>query len=452
MNSTSANARVSIDGRGALRPQIAPAPATVATLARGAITRFVRATNANGRRESTVSVRWIRTGWACHSNVTPLNVPADCTREDHRDELAIPLSQAPTSFGRGQQDVGGNAPVTRRRDLIAAGLATAAATIAIGAYAEPALAHDPDDVALGGVNPATLPTYISRANGGSVLYLDSTGGYGTGLTATGTAYGVSGTGTYAGVVGNTTITDGAGVSGVAGTDGASGVSGVSGSSQGATGTGVLGTCSKGYGVFAATGPAFNIARQPGPVAVYGQVRDDVGLAGVFEGGRAALRLVPRHTAGAPTTGAHNPGELIVDSNGVLFYCRSAGTPGTWIRVDASPVIPTIPTEPTVPVLNILPTPERFVDTRTGLGGVQGPVPAETTRTFAMTGRLGEAADPTLQIPDSATMLVGNLTAIGADGVPLGSFATLWPGGPLPNMYNHAPCDYILDVTGYYTTS
>jgi hypothetical protein len=391
------------------------------------------------------------------------------------------LRRPPASEGD-KQDVGGNAPVTRRRDLIAAGLATAAATIAIGAYAEPALAHDPDDVALGGVNPATLPTYISRANGGSVLYLDSTGGYGTGLTATGTAYGVSGTGTYAGVVGNTTITDGAGVSGVAGTDGATGVSG---SSQGATGTGVLGTCSKGYGVFAATGPAFNIARQPGPVAVYGQVRDDVGLAGVFEGGRAALRLVPRHTAGAPTTGAHDPGELIVDSNGVLFYCRSAGTPGTWIRVDASPVIPTIPTEPTVPVLNILPTPERFVDTRTGLGGVQGPVPAETTRTFAMTGRLGEAADPTLQIPDSATMLVGNLTAIGADGVPLGSFATLWPGGPLPkvsnvnfgarsvtgaiansflvgltavgghgsvNMYNHAPCDYILDVTGYYTTS
>ena len=76
----------------------------------------------------------------------------------------------------------------------------------------------------------------------------------------------------------------------------------------------------------------------------------------------------------------------MDSNGVLFYCRSAGTPGTWIRVDASPVIPTIPTEPTVPVLNILPTPERFVDTRTGLGGVQGPVPAETTRTVAMTGR------------------------------------------------------------------
>ncbi len=290
---------------------------------------------------------------------------------------------------------------------------------------------------------------------------------------------MNGTGTYAGVFGNTTVGDGAGVSGVAMTDGGYGVVG---SSQGATGTGVSGTCSKGLRRVRRDRASVQ-RRTPGGTGRRLWPGDGRRRAGRSVRGRPSCVAAGAPTsAGAPTTGAHDPGELIVDGNGVLFSCRSAGTQRTWIRVNAPPAIPTTLN---APVLNILPTPERFVDTRTGLGGVQGTQPAETTRTFAMTGRLGEAADPTLQIPVSATTLVGNLTAIGAGGIPLGSFATLWPGGPLPkvsninfgarsltgaiansfvegltvvsghgsvNVYNHAPCDYILDVTGYYTTS
>ena len=113
------------------------------------------------------------------------------------------------------------------------------------------------------------------------------------------------------------------------------------------------------------------------------------------------------------------------------------------------------------------------------------MPAGTTHTFVMTGRLGETNNPALQLPDTATTLVGNFTVIGASGVPLGSFATLWPSGSKPavsninfgpldvtgavansftvgvdassghgtmNVYNNSACDYILDVTGYYTAS
>jgi hypothetical protein len=100
----------------------------------------------------------------------------------------------------------------------------------------------------------------------------------------------------------------------------------------------------------------------------------------------------------------------------------------------------------------------------------------------MTGRNGQSGNPALQIPDAATAIVGNLTVVGAAGIPLGSFLTLWPGGAQPtvsninfgpatvtgavansfavalatagghgalNVFNQSTCDYIIDVTGFY---
>ncbi len=84
-----------------------------------------------------------------------------------------------------------------------------------------------------------------------------------------------------------------------------------------------------------------------------------------------------------------------------------------------------------PSFRTLPTPERFIDTRSDLGGVRGRVAAGTTSTFRMTGRNGESANAMLQIPDDATIVVGNLSAIGGATVPVGSFVTLWPSGDRP---------------------
>jgi hypothetical protein len=50
------------------------------------------------------------------------------------------------------------------------------------------------------------------------------------------------------------------------------------------------------------------------------------------GGLAPLFLQPAASAGAPTSGTHAVGELYVDSNGVVFACQGAGTPGTWVQV------------------------------------------------------------------------------------------------------------------------
>jgi hypothetical protein len=70
----------------------------------------------------------------------------------------------------------------------------------------------------------------------------------------------------------------------------------------------------------------------GKVGVRGKAMNSTGYAGVFEGGKAQLRLVPSTTYGKPTTGAHLKGELYLDRNVNLWLCTANGTPGTWKKV------------------------------------------------------------------------------------------------------------------------
>lgn len=257
------------------------------------------------------------------------------------------------------------------------------------------------------------------------------------------------------------------------------IDGLSGYAKGA-GDGVGGYAeANGYGVSGTggfigvygSGSSYGTFGVSPSVGVYGA--SGAGVGGWFQGGSAALRLAPAAVAGAPTSGSHFTGDFVVDSTGKLFFCRAGGSPGTWIELTA-------PAAPAVPTFKTLPTPERFVDTRSNLGGVQGSLAAATTSTFQMTGRNGLSGNPALQIPDSAVTLVGNLTVLGGANISNGSFVTVWPGGPLPtvsninvgpggivansfvvgmtangghgfvSVYNAQQCDYILDVTGYYS--
>jgi hypothetical protein len=219
------------------------------------------------------------------------------------------------------------------------------------------------------------------------------------------------------------------------------------------------------GVLGAWGNApFDLAISGAGVA--GAAFGSDGVGGLFSGTRAALRLVPADSAGAPTTGDHDAGEFVVDSAGQLHFCYLGGTPGAWIPIGSANPSPS---------LELLATPDRFVDTRTGLGGVQGPIPAGTTHNFVMTERTGASGNAALQIPADAQAIVGNLTVVGA-GNSQGGYLTLWPGGsPLPtvsninygpgvavansftvglgagavNLFNFKACQYIIDVTGFY---
>jgi hypothetical protein len=128
--------------------------------------------------------------------------------------------------------------------------------------------------------------------------------------------GVKGEG-YTGVWGLTSRTSHAGVYGE--NTGTSGI-GTVGIGKGDD-TGVLGRNRTGQGL-----------RGEGKYGVVA-VGDSTGYGGRFEGGKAQLKLKPAASAGKPTTGTHEKGEIYMDSAGALFVCTGGGTPGTWKKVN-----------------------------------------------------------------------------------------------------------------------
>jgi hypothetical protein len=101
----------------------------------------------------------------------------------------------------------------------------------------------------------------------------------------------------------------------------------------------------GAGVYAASaygnGMTATSAGDPGTAAVHARGSNGAdgiaassarGYGGTFAGGAAPLRLMPTSTAGAPRTGTHRKGEVMVDAMGMLHICTADGTPGMWARV------------------------------------------------------------------------------------------------------------------------
>jgi hypothetical protein len=105
------------------------------------------------------------------------------------------------------------------------------------------------------------------------------------------------------------------------------------SSQSGTGVFGLGGDPAGPGVrgIGHGGPNTNPS---GPVGVYGQAGPD-GYGGQFTGEAPLLSqlfLEPSSAIGQPTAGTHKRGEFYVDNQGSLFYCKSDGVPGLWVKL------------------------------------------------------------------------------------------------------------------------
>ena len=119
-----------------------------------------------------------------------------------------------------------------------------------------------------------------------------------------------------------------------------------GSGSGVSGKVVVAT-SAGAGVFGATDGTGTSVRgrttNTSNTAACGRFNHDGGGPGVHgtsatgigvtaQGGAAPLRLVPTAAAGAPTSGSHQVGEIVVDVAGELSLCTAGGTPGTRKKV------------------------------------------------------------------------------------------------------------------------
>jgi hypothetical protein len=163
-----------------------------------------------------------------------------------------------------------------------------------------------------------------------------------------------------------------------------------------------------YGYTVMSGGYGTVGRSAGDASSHGVLALSSGGYGLVAGGALApIQMTPASSAGAPTSGAHQLGELYVDSHGTMYRCVVAGTPGSWAPLNS--VVP-------------LASPVRVVDTRDGTGGITGPLTASTTATSSnLTGSFG--------IPASAIAVVGTVTlvATGAN-LPGAGFLTVFPGG------------------------
>jgi hypothetical protein len=124
---------------------------------------------------------------------------------------------------------------------------------------------------------------------------------------------------------------GTGRTGVWGSTGVTGYSGVYGQHTGSFGYGLVGDGrgSSGAGVLGRNNNSSGV-RGEGVNGVHGKATS--GYGGLFEGGKAQLKMVPKGSVGKPTSGAHTKGEVYMDSAGALFVCTAGGTPGTWRKV------------------------------------------------------------------------------------------------------------------------
>lgn len=62
-----------------------------------------------------------------------------------------------------------------------------------------------------------------------------------------------------------------------------------------------------------------------------QVAPSVKVTGKTGATDTSITLAGGTTSGAPTSGAHIKGELVLDDTGAAWYCTVAGTPGTWVQ-------------------------------------------------------------------------------------------------------------------------
>jgi hypothetical protein len=148
------------------------------------------------------------------------------------------------------------------------------------------------------------------------------------------------------------------------------------------------------------------------VGVYGQSTSSVGA--FFVGGRAPITLGLAGATGAPTSGAHFAGDIVLDHAATVWVCIGSGTPGAWVR------LPGVATGVPGGAINFLANPIRLLDTRSS-----GTWLAGSTHTLQVTG----VSVGGISVPSGATGVIGNVTVVAPSA---GGDLRLYPGATAPN--------------------
>jgi hypothetical protein len=207
--------------------------------------------------------------------------------------------------------------------------------------------------------------------------------------------------------------------------------GIEGNSE--TGFGVLGISQSASGVHGVSDTNFGVSGEcTDGAGVLGTSVNNIGgyfigvLGGRFRGSGAPLQLDPAGGPGAPGSGAHDAGQIYLDSLAVVWVCTAGGTPGTWVRLTR------VPSGTPGGALNYLPAPIRLYDTRSSPAPLplgKGLLAGNTTYTIQVTG----TAVNGVSVPPGATGVFGNLTVTSTQGP---GDLILWPDGAAkPNASN-----------------
>jgi hypothetical protein len=132
------------------------------------------------------------------------------------------------------------------------------------------------------------------------------------------------------------------------------------------------------------------------------VLGDGAVGGQFSGTDAAINLDPRATPGPPG-GTNFKGDIVIDSDGVVWLCVANGSPGVWIKLSHGGT-------------RMLSSPQRAFDSRNpGAGG----------KFDFNEDRLIPVTTPVPSVPTIAVGVVGNLTLVDTE---LSGFAVAYPAG------------------------
>jgi len=290
-------------------------------------------------------------------------------------------------------------PRSSRRGLLKLAGAAAVGAVAAGATgAQQAAATNGEAVTIGQWKTGTSPTRTdldgSAGGGQAFLFQAGTGSNGIGYLTSAALCGMTyNAGVGTGVFGLTSIDGGSGVYGNNEHSTAHGA-GVTGVTNSALSNGVRGWNPLGVGV-----------KGDGKIALHG-VGSIYGM--MVEGTRAAITF--HATQGAPGTrsDAHLVGDIDIDTNGDLWFCVVAGTPGIWRKLSGAATAGQFH-----PV-----TPFRVYDSRK-------PAPAQPISTGqTRLVPVGHGIDangnviPSLIVPNGATAIMYTLTAtntVGSNG-------------------------------------